>query len=93
MLTCRIGAEKLSHFPQQHASHLLEKKHLNDTKFEFRKLQATGNTCFCIETTCMTKVTSRSQNAARLPQLLPRHREKLVPLEKFKRTMTDKVIS
>lgn len=89
MLTCRIGAEKLSHFPQQHASHLLEKKHLNDTKFEFRKLQATGNTCFCIETTCMTKVTSRSQNAARLPQLLPRHREKLVPLEKFKRTMTE----
>ena len=89
MLTCRIGAEKLSHFPQQHASHLLEKKHLNDTKFEFRKLQATGNTCFCIEITCMTKVTSRSQNAARLPQLLPRHREKLVPLEKFKRTMTE----
>ena len=91
MLTCRIGAEKLSHFPQQHASHLLEKKHLNDTKFEFRKLQATGNTCFCIETTCMTKVTSRSQNAARLPQLLPRHREKLVPLEKFKRTMTEAI--
>lgn len=89
MLTFRVGGEKLSPFPQQPASHLLEKRHLNDIKLEFRKLQATGNARFCIEMICMTKVTSRSQNTAQLHQLLLRHREKLVPLKKFKRTMTE----